>query len=131
MVKAQQNPTASLTQGSPTSSSSKPKSAKPKSDQTKSKVKTKPSSSQAKPKVKSKSSKDELLQMARLLIAQAKSQSDKTRSEEGSNGSNSSEGSTNQDPYGPQFQDAQDPYIIGKEKKAEIQKLLQPASDSR
>ena len=117
MIKAQQNPTASITQGSqlspvnlgsPTSSSSKPKTAKPTSDQSKSKVKS--SSSQATTKVKSKSSKDELLQIARLLIAQAMSQSDEDGSEEGSNGAHSSFGSTNHDPYGPQFQDAQDPY---------------------
>ncbi|CAL5385358.1 unnamed protein product [Camellia sinensis] len=96
MVKAQQNPTASVTQGnsippvrlgSPTTSFSKPKSSKSKSAQSKSK--TKP-----------KSSSDELIQIAKLLMAQAKSQIEDETSEE----SSSSEASTNNDPYGPQFQ---------------------------
>ncbi|KAL7207562.1 hypothetical protein ACSBR1_029497 [Camellia fascicularis] len=102
MVKAQQNPTTSVTQGrpippvrlgSPRTSSSKPKSSKSKS-------------AQSKPKAKPKSSSDELIQMAKLLMAQAKSQIEDETSEE----SSSSEASTNDDPYRPQFQDAQDPY---------------------
>ena len=48
--------------------------------------------------------------MARLLMAQAKSDSDNSDSEESSDNSNSSDDSTNQDPYGPLFQDAQDLY---------------------
>ena len=121
MVKAHQIPTAPVTKGSqlppvnlgsPSSSSSKPKSskskiksksAKPSSDQPKSKDKSK-----SKVKPKSKSSKDELLQMARLLIAQAKSNSDNSSSEDGLDNSNSSEGSTTQNPYGLEFQNAQD-----------------------
>ncbi|XP_028053792.1 putative protein TPRXL [Camellia sinensis] len=93
MIKAQQNPTAPLTQGSqlpsvnlgsPTSSSSKPmsskskiksKSTKPSTDQPKLKNKSK-----SKVKPKSKSSKDELLQMAHLLMAQAKSDLDNSSS---------------------------------------------------
>ncbi|THG05087.1 hypothetical protein TEA_012893 [Camellia sinensis var. sinensis] len=100
--------------GSPTSSSSKPKSSKskikskstkPSTDQPKSKDKSK-----SKGKPKSKSFKDELLQMARLLMAQVKSDSDNSSSEDGSDSSNSFEGSTTQNSYGPEFQDAQDPY---------------------
>ncbi|XP_028103180.1 uncharacterized protein LOC114302362 [Camellia sinensis] len=116
-------PTVNL--GSPTSSSSKPKSsklkakskdksssAKPSSAQPQSKDKAKPISakakskiksstpvSPAKPKVNSKSSRDELLEMARVLVEQANAQSDpdnstnSDNSEEGSDSSHSSEGS--------------------------------------
>ncbi|KAL7261930.1 hypothetical protein ACSBR1_000346 [Camellia fascicularis] len=102
MVKAQQNLTAPTTQGSPIppvrlgspiTSSSKPKSSKSES-------------AQSKPKAKIKSSSDELIQMTKLLMAQAKSQIEDETSEE----SSSSEASINNDPYGPKFQDAQDPY---------------------
>ncbi|XP_028100602.1 uncharacterized protein LOC114299969 isoform X1 [Camellia sinensis] len=133
LTKAQQNPTAAISQGSqpslspvnlgsPSSSGSKPKSkskavaaqpaqSKPKS---KSKVKSKPISPPAQPKIKSrsisKSSKEDMIQLAHQLLNQAKTQStDSDSSEEGSEHAHSSEESTNQC-SGPEFQDAQDPF---------------------
>ena len=44
--------------------------------------------------------------MAKLLMAQAKPQIE----DEASDDTASSEASTSHDPYGPQFEDAQDPY---------------------
>ncbi|KAL7192931.1 hypothetical protein ACSBR2_024693 [Camellia fascicularis] len=100
MVKSQQSPNAPVTQGSPLplttvrlgslSTCIEPSKSK---------------SSKAKPKPKSTSS-DELIQMAKLLMAQAKSQIE----DEALDDSASFEASTSHDPYGPQFQDAQDPY---------------------
>ncbi|XP_028104462.1 uncharacterized protein LOC114303520 [Camellia sinensis] len=154
IIKAQQNPVAVISQGSPnlppinlgspSSSGSKPKSSKSKfassSDKTKSKAKSKapaistqpktqskPKSDKSKvapskPKVKPGSASDQLLQMARLLMNQAQAQlkddpsdddpptpAQKTSSEDSLD---SSQGSTNQDPYGPELQDAQDPYFL-------------------
>ncbi|KAL7254692.1 hypothetical protein ACSBR1_008940 [Camellia fascicularis] len=102
MVKSQQNPNASVTQGSPPALTtirlgSPSTSIEP----------SKSNSSKAKPKAKRKStSSDEFIQMAKLLMAQAKSQIE----DEASDDSTSSEASTSHDPYGPQFQDTQDPY---------------------
>ncbi|KAL7231477.1 hypothetical protein ACSBR2_009683 [Camellia fascicularis] len=93
MVKSQQNPNASVTQGSllplttvrlgSPSTSIEPSKSK---------------SSKAKPKTKPKlTSSDELIQMAKLLMAQAKSQIDDLASDD----SASSKVSTSHDPYGP------------------------------
>ncbi|KAL7204764.1 hypothetical protein ACSBR2_017801 [Camellia fascicularis] len=99
MVKAsQQNPTALLTQGSPIplttvrlgslAASSGP--SKTKSSKSKPKPKAKP---------KSKTSNKELIQIAKLLLAEPKSQDE----DEALDGSASSEDSTSHDTYGPQF----------------------------
>ncbi|GMQ08379.1 hypothetical protein CsSME_00052123 [Camellia sinensis var. sinensis] len=102
MVKSQQNPNASITQGSllPLTTI---KLGSPSTSIEPSKSK----SSKAKPKAKPKSpSSDELIQMVKLLMAQAKSEIE----DEASDDSASSEALTSHDPYGPQFQDAQDQY---------------------
>ena len=136
LAKAQQNPTAAITQGSqpslppvnlgsPSSSGSKPKSSKSKpkaiaaqpvqpKPKSKSKVKAKPIPPPVRPKGKSKgkaqSSKEDMIQLAHQLLNQAKAQStDSDSAEEGSEHAHSSEEATNQ--YsGPEFQDAQDPF---------------------
>ncbi|KAL7202363.1 hypothetical protein ACSBR1_033934 [Camellia fascicularis] len=98
------NPTASVTQESPLPlttvrlGSLAPSTEPSKSKSSKSKLKAKP---------KSKTSNEELIQIAKLLLAQAKSQDEEDASDE----SASSEASTSHDPYVSQFQDAQDPYI--------------------
>ena len=134
LAQAQQNPTAAFTQGSqpslppvnlgsPSSSGSKPKSSKSKSKvvaaqlaqskpKSKSKVKAKPIPPPAQPKVKSKSksSKEDMIQLAHQLLNQAKAQSTDSDNSDDSAQIHSSEESTNQ--YsGPEFQDAQDPFV--------------------
>ncbi|THF94707.1 hypothetical protein TEA_015569 [Camellia sinensis var. sinensis] len=63
-------------------------------------------SKSSKSKPKSKTNNDELIQIVKLLLAQAKSQDEDGASYE----SASFETSTSHDPYGPQFQDALSPY---------------------
>ncbi|KAL7193772.1 hypothetical protein ACSBR2_025404 [Camellia fascicularis] len=104
MIKSsQQNPIASATQRSPLPLTtvrlgSPAASAEP--------SKSKSSKSKPKAKPKSKASNEKLIQIAKLLFSQDKSQDE----DNASNGSTSSEASTSHGPYGPQFQDAQDPY---------------------
>ncbi|KAL7259855.1 hypothetical protein ACSBR1_005677 [Camellia fascicularis] len=98
MVKSQQNPNASITQGSPL-----PFTAVKLGSPSTSIEPSKSKSCKAKPKAKPKStSNDELIQMAKLLMAQAKSQIE----DEASNDSATPEASTSYDPYGAQFQNA-------------------------
>ncbi|KAL7239328.1 hypothetical protein ACSBR2_005271 [Camellia fascicularis] len=102
MVKSQQNPNALVTEGSLLPLTTV-RLGSPSTSIEPSKSKT----SKAKPKAKPKStSSDKLTQMAKLLMAQAKSQIE----DEASDDLASSEASTSHDPYGLQFQDAQDPY---------------------
>ncbi|KAL7198876.1 hypothetical protein ACSBR2_021214 [Camellia fascicularis] len=102
MVKSQQNPNASVTQRSPL-----PLTTVRLGNPSTSIEPSKSKSSKAKHKAKPKStSSDELIQMAKLLMAQSKSKIE----DEALDDSASSEALTSHDPYGPQFQDAQDPY---------------------
>ncbi|KAL7250167.1 hypothetical protein ACSBR1_012216 [Camellia fascicularis] len=94
---SQENPTASITQGSSLPLTTvRLGSPAPSTEPSKSK------SSKSKPK--SKTNNEELIQIAKLLLAQAKSQDEGDASDELA----SSEASTSHDPYGLQFQDAQD-----------------------
>ena len=61
------------------------------------------------PKSKSTSDNNELLRVAKLLLAQAQATSEEES--DSSNASAHSEVSTSKDPYRSQFQDTQDPFV--------------------